>query len=63
MFNVVAYLPLQLMGSASVLYEQCQFNNYVNTVADLVSGDWGSIANRLVSIGTDSFLNYEKYAN
>jgi hypothetical protein len=51
------------MGSTSVLYEQCQFNNYVNTVADLVSGDWGSIANRLVSIGTDSFLNYEKYAN
>lgn len=63
LFNVVLYLPLQMVGSTSVLYEQCDFKNYINTVSDLLSADWGSVANRVVSLAVDGGLNYQDYTN
>jgi hypothetical protein len=57
-FNLIIYDPLHLLQEFTVQYEQCFGYDYFDVVSQMLSYDWGMVAERattvIVSLFTDS---------
>lgn len=62
-FDPIVYGPFKLVGDFSVSFEHCDANQFINTVTDMVSLDFGAIGERAASIGVDAFMNIGQYQN
>ena len=57
-FDTFIYGPFHLLGDTSVVFEHCQFDQYLDKITDIVSADWGLVAERAVATGVGAVLNW-----
>ena len=62
-FNLVFYDPVHILGDFSVTFEHCKGSEFLQTIGDLGSLDFGNLAERVVTIGLDIGLNYQDYVD
>lgn len=60
-FDPFVYGPFKMIGDFSVSFEYCDTNQFINTITDMASLDFGAIGERAASVGVDLFMNLPSY--